>query len=454
MSGMSGNENQKECYRKIGEMIERDCDDECVEAHRRQPVFLEAFSNVFEKRGLPSLKTFKNDDTVNVSDVMYKSYRIIRKKLTFPEEAIIEYKNGRILNGIKGEIDNFSYTFYSSDPTREFYIEYIEGDNLNDFLLKDINEYDVLLVYLQLYISLFIAYTRYGFVHNDLHYQNIIIRDLGSEQIVKYPIRVWNQTYRIRTRYFPVIIDYGLSQTYHVNQIKMSESFETYDLSDEYCIPVRDIFKSAFAPKGNVHLSEFYKKNFNLFNKVMNLAKNFEYCIIPSIKSKKWGKKLNAISKEKFYRITYSEMVNLFYLHLRDYVHRDDCVMEDFAYRVPHFYENDKDSDKKYIEAYLSLFYENDRDRNGNKDGNGNKDRDKKGFLSEKDSEMESVIICGELEKFVKKGELTLDDISKILVLQEKGCMIRLEYRHEMREIVENQLKPLIEKLEIKLIKP
>lgn len=453
-------EEQKECYQKIGEMIDRDCDEQCIEEHRRQPVFLEAFSTVFEKKGLPPLKILKNDIMVNVSGVMYKSYRIIRKILKFPIDALIEYKNGRILNGIKGEIDNFAYTFYSSQPTREFYIEYIEGFNLQHFLLKNISEHDVLLVYLQIYLALFIAYTRYGYVHNDLHHENIIIRDLGSEQIVKYPIRVWNETYRIRTRYFPTIIDYGMSQIYEGTKIKMTDSVERYDLNDEYCIPVRDIFKSASTPNGNIYLNKFFKNNFKLFDKVMSIGKHFDFYIIPSIKSKKWGKKLNETNKQNFYMITYSQMIDLFQQHLRDYIDRDDCVMEDFAYCVPNFFkhyseddsnEDNKEEnkeDKKYVEAYLSLFYDND------KVGKGDKNKFKKGFLSENDSKTESVKISNQLETFVKKGDLTLDDISKILDLQEKACMIRLEHRREIRKIFMLQLKPLIEKLEVKLIKP
>lgn len=446
--GQAYSNKNKECYRTIAHLIDKHCDETCIESHRKQPVFLESFSTLLKDKHLPSSKTYKDDDHVHVSDVMYKSYRVIRKRNYTESEAILEYQIGRLLNDIKGEIDNFCYTFYTDHPEREFYIEYMEGLTLKDFLIeyKDkLTEYDILLIYFQIYLALFIAFTRFGFVHNDLHHLNIIIRDLGSEQTITYPVRIWNQTYRVRTRYFPTIIDYGLSQVYDFNKdnIKITTGYERYGLSKKYCIPVRDIYKSAFSSSSVIY--DFFYKNHRLFSDIMDLASQFDYCIIPSIKSPSWGK--SKVNKKSFYYLTYTELINLFHLHIQEYVSISEISIFDFAYRIPTFLN------KKYVyrEAYLSIFFKDKSERDTSLESK-KEDIEIKGFLNESDSLRESYLLAKKLKTLLNKGKyLTFNDLNTILNLQEKVSMIRFHHRDEINFIF-LELRPLIEHIEVMMI--
>lgn len=98
--------------------------------------------------------------------------------------------------------------------------EYINGPTLQEFL-KNCTLKSYLEILLSLSLALIIAQTNYGFVHHDLKPWNIIINILPEPIIIEYYLRPEEDgtdvVYKIKTKYIPVIIDYGKSHVIYNN---------------------------------------------------------------------------------------------------------------------------------------------------------------------------------------------------------------------------------------------
>jgi hypothetical protein len=97
--------------------------------------------------------------------------------------------------------------------------EYIKGPTLQDFL-KNCTMKSYLEVLLSLNCALIIAQTTYGFVHHDLKPWNIMVNILPEPIIFEYYLRTENNqdiVYKIKTKYIPVIVDYGKSHVIYNN---------------------------------------------------------------------------------------------------------------------------------------------------------------------------------------------------------------------------------------------
>lgn len=93
--------------------------------------------------------------------------------------------------------------------------EYEDGVTLDSAILTGIDQTDMLLTLMVIHSFLHTAWLRYGFVHCDLHPNNIILKgyDKGQLYTVPYLNVVTGESEYVLLPFVPVIIDYGLSVT-------------------------------------------------------------------------------------------------------------------------------------------------------------------------------------------------------------------------------------------------
>jgi len=97
--------------------------------------------------------------------------------------------------------------------------EYVKGPTLQEFL-KNCTMKSYLEILLSLNCALLIAQNIYGFVHHDLKPWNIVVNILPEPIILEYYLRTENNqelVYKIKTKYIPIIIDYGKSHVIYNN---------------------------------------------------------------------------------------------------------------------------------------------------------------------------------------------------------------------------------------------
>ena len=139
---------------------------------------------------------------------------------TLSKEIVI----GLLLNTIHEEAPNFMYTYggfvcsfkgkgkkftMCQGKEKEVGIfENVEGTLLSNFKFGKQPLQTQISIFMQIIHSLQIAYERFGFKHNDLNFQNVIIKVLPKAQIVKI------NSFSILTNVIPVIIDYGCSEIF------------------------------------------------------------------------------------------------------------------------------------------------------------------------------------------------------------------------------------------------
>lgn len=115
---------------------------------------------------------------------------------------------GLVLNDLSREIPNFAYTYYCYSQNDKFVVcsEFIEnGMNLTTFLKK----YPGTEVFIQLYLSLQLAWERYCFIHGRLDPYKLFVQILDKPRKIVY--RLMDQTWAINTKYLLTITDYSFS---------------------------------------------------------------------------------------------------------------------------------------------------------------------------------------------------------------------------------------------------
>lgn len=157
------------------------------------------------------------------------------KKIEFIHEAFI---GKYVINNLLKACPNFVFTLgYRDEPYISYNYsdygpreassvkentvlqEYIRGPTFQEFL-KNCSIKSYLEVILSLSCALIIAQTRYGFVHHDLKPWNIIINILPEPVIIEYFLRTdggQDVVYKVKTKYIPIIIDYGKSHVVYNN---------------------------------------------------------------------------------------------------------------------------------------------------------------------------------------------------------------------------------------------
>ena len=105
--------------------------------------------------------------------------------------------------------------------------------SFHEFINTRHNEEDLSNIMLQIIISLIIAYKQYGFKHNDLHRENVLIQERDCELTYNLSGKIIT----LKSRYVARIIDYGLSHiTYNGKTIIPSDEdldkIDTKDLTE------------------------------------------------------------------------------------------------------------------------------------------------------------------------------------------------------------------------------
>ena len=235
----------KKCKSKITPLVKKCMQSKkCVDLNKNNPLFLDRAGDALKGQPIHIKKEYKQ----NVEEGSVFSYKVIKKTFDEDSTGIYEYIIGQTLNNLRGEINNFCYTFETATPEKTILIEHVDGSSLSDEMKRDTKNLEKYhSIFLQVFLALHIAFDRFGFVHNDLHAENILITTFPEERWVDYPIRLINKTFRVKTKYFPTIIDYGLSQVINENgKVIMDPDFSVYDLDRKYCIPIRDWVKLFF----------------------------------------------------------------------------------------------------------------------------------------------------------------------------------------------------------------
>lgn len=182
--------------------------------------------------------------------VLLKTKEYLVQKDNIRQELVISKK----LNELKSLCPSFVYTYSSlsctpppfsqgqpcnvvSPTTNDEYIvmEYIAGSTLADANAKHKLSQEQLIAGLMLSCSAMdLAFARFGFTHDDLHYNNIIIQKLAYKSWIPT-----NFGYYVYTDILPVIIDYGQSSIDQTDisiddVITLISSFIPYDSSGDY----------------------------------------------------------------------------------------------------------------------------------------------------------------------------------------------------------------------------
>ena len=155
------------------------------------------------------------------------------KKIEFIHEAFI---GKRVINNLLKSCPNFVFVFNYRDepyitydeskdmksveqpsicPSGKYSTvlqEFVHGPTLQEFL-KHCSFKAYLEILISLSCALLVAQKQCGFVHHDLKPWNIIVTILPEPVVIDYHLRSENTdiNYKLKTRYVPVIIDYGKS---------------------------------------------------------------------------------------------------------------------------------------------------------------------------------------------------------------------------------------------------
>lgn len=216
------------------------------------------------------------------------------KKLEFIHEAFI---GKYVINNLLKMCPNFvftlgyrdepyiSYTYldYPSEGIKETTVlqEYINGPTLQEFL-KTCTFKSYLEILFSLNCALMIAQINYGFVHHDLKPWNIMVVILPEPIILEYYLRTEDTkdiVYKIRTKYIPVIIDYGKSHVIYKNvHYGIIEPFSIDKYTDLTTLLISTINELLLTQKENNDINDLiFLSNFLSSKKIVDAPqlKNF-----------------------------------------------------------------------------------------------------------------------------------------------------------------------------------
>lgn len=148
-----------------------------------------------------------------------------------------------VLNWCSSEHESHSYVFLERITNSESFFNFLSKANLEFFIP----------VFLQIIGALNLAFTKVGFVHYDLHLNNILVRtysENGRLGKIAIPFYYKEQKFYVITENIPYIIDYGYSRikiTYNLEEKKELDYYRV-DLVEkgiipEQAFPMRDYYK-------------------------------------------------------------------------------------------------------------------------------------------------------------------------------------------------------------------
>ena len=261
------------------------------------------------------------------------------------------------INELSKFIPNFAYIFgyYTDNNTSNVIVEYIKGETLLSYIQsKKFKIIDFLLIIIQLCLALQIAQQKCSFVHWDLTPWNIMIKEIEEKEI-DYVLNP-NKVIKIKTKYIPVIIDYGKSHVI-INNIHHGfiNMFSFNSVQDVITLLIKSIIKiieNCNIDKCKdtlIFLMNFLSKTKYTDNKTFN--------DIESIKSfvSKAGKYATLISDNKYElnNKTPIDLVNLLYKNIKNL--EKFIVITDDIKNINHY---DKSNSTQVFEYILSNTYE------------------------------------------------------------------------------------------------
>lgn len=104
------------------------------------------------------------------------------------------------------------------------------------------SEEDSLAVFIQVVLALIHANSVCGFIHGDLHGDNILVKKLDQPITVKYTLPYTGDFY-ITSRHIPVFIDYGFAQIVYKGRPHVSNHPSILNTASQY--PLLDVYKLA-----------------------------------------------------------------------------------------------------------------------------------------------------------------------------------------------------------------
>lgn len=160
---------------------------------------------------------FKSSNSV-VDLYETNGFSFVRKR-ALNDEKIAEHKHEayvglKTVNTLVSMMPNFAYVYGFSDAqSSDVYVEYIRGTVMFKWLTSDDYAYETAVsILFQLNLALQMAQRYCGFIHYDLYPWNVVIETLPDEIEFDYDLAPGLKV-RYRTKYVPVIIDYGKSRS-------------------------------------------------------------------------------------------------------------------------------------------------------------------------------------------------------------------------------------------------
>lgn len=184
------------------------------------------------------------------------------------------------LNHLRKFIPNFTFTYglftcgkleYDRDDnkvrnwcdkgydTNYLIIENIKNNKTFSKIINEINIYDLINILIQIFQALDLAYKEYGYRHNDLHTENVLIKTLDEPIFISYDKEIFTYEANLKCKYIPMIIDYGFNSVslktdnnkeicfglyndhYINNDVKPSDDFQIFDYYKLICFLGRDL---------------------------------------------------------------------------------------------------------------------------------------------------------------------------------------------------------------------
>lgn len=372
----------EDCKNKLSEHIEKYNYEYINESALEYMELLDDYLNHNQIK-FSSNKVLKREADIKVEKKKFmidtKTFVMIKKTFPNPDKkGSIEYRIGRVLNTLKQEIPNFMYTFSSFTPESNFMIECINGVTILEDITNSskLNKHEYAKKYasilLQIFMALFVAFAYYGYVHNDLHSENVMIVEYPTERWITYHLRPLNKKVSVFTKYLPIIIDYGLSQIEDDNQtITITDEFVWLDLKPDYCIPIRDYVKFCYSvgdfPKMNNALKFLFSDHPDLFKLFQYRDINLTYLhddfgILPSYKRMHNDQHYLKIFRnmEGLYRLTPFDIISHLFKTLPSKFSNFIDIQDSFSiHKMPRFlkYNNEYQSQNQLFYKQLSYLY-------------------------------------------------------------------------------------------------
>lgn len=263
----------------------KDIQDEIFEIHKTKDDF--EYEDDFKhnqcfymcNENIRSLKTCKNNsiDNILIKSRQIKKLKILKKTFESDEElSIVTVANTKI-NGVENKViikdfydeyemmyELFIANILKNDPIIEQHIcgyygkktesyklilEFVQGKTIND--MENLSMKDFSDIMSQLFLLLHYAYTKYGFLHGDLHTLNfLIVYNSNNEDMFNISLPLSNGKFiKYKSHYKLVFLDFGLShikykfhsnnKVKNVRMVPLEEDIIGFD----YSIPLVDISK-------------------------------------------------------------------------------------------------------------------------------------------------------------------------------------------------------------------